>query len=614
MKGAFTQIKYSAQGVALRNADSMGMIVGVPIVRKDRIVLSVASANIAVGDDSPLKTVNITGDASEHGYRDGDILQSIEVYVRGSDEASEAATKLDSIATTLGAYGTSELIYAAALVCDKAQGASWVATMSYSSKVKLVTEPLSGVSVGDIAKISSGSGELESTGQYLIVDILTDGYTIEYIGGDELSLSDVTVLGIYYDYSYNYIADKPRGFIMEMSTTVYRAGMRGVNTINTMNDISDMFGESSLTDPLSDLAFGAFMFGSANGWKDKFKICPLNMSLAPSATPAEARSNAMLWAEACNKYVDTHKDAYYIVPLTTGKAAQDTVISYVNVSSALGKKSKKRVYLSRRIAGINNEITDAQMSDYYGCGKWGDEDYVSGRMYIDGYPGKLYLDVDADVGLAMSVPMSYDSERVTFIGCEHASIGSINIDGYHIAAIIAGWRSSLPMGYDASDMKVPLLTNIASGQAFYPEAQMEDLARTGWYMLSQDISSSPVLCYKQKTSAYDNLDKSEESLVVALDMCMKDIGKALAPHIRGGMDNRATNTDTDAPATARYIDKLNAALSAVRHKYTVVNEVFAALQVVAVRMSTIKRDAAEIDIKFSHYYPVREIYVTGHVG
>ncbi|MDP3014073.1 MAG: hypothetical protein Q8M92_07530, partial [Candidatus Subteraquimicrobiales bacterium] len=173
-------------------------------------------------------------------------------------------------------------------------------------------------------------------------------------------------------------------------------------------------------------------------------------------------------------------------------------------------------------------------------------------------------------------------------------------------------RSNLQVGYDMSGMAVPLITSIPSRNGYYSDEDLDDLANAGWYMLQQESDGAPVVCYLQKTTAYDILEKSEESFIVALDFAMRDIRETCDPYTKGGLDNRISPNPTDTQ-TAAYLAKLNAAISPLRYKYVDTLKAFSVMEVVAVRVIEMKRTATDIIVRFVHYYPAREVYVTAYV-
>ncbi len=625
MKGIFTQIKYNAQGAILREATNTGMIVGLPIVTESKkvVIPDAGDVDLAASANGFIPAIEIMGNNPAFSFLAGDILHSARVWIRKSSEDISEAYELT---------GTD-------CVLDKAEygeDAAAVTVNPVKHRIDDYADLGAKIEVGQ-ATISSDAGQIGDTivvrvDASLYCGTLTSGpgvagsnfeYKVKWQdGASPAGEPSGDLIALY----YNYVEDvsggaggvsSPRGYVLHVDQVVYCTSVYGVRSINSLDTLVGMFGNDALTNPTSNLACGAFLYGSANGWTNKFKICALDLrsvSNLSDATPAELMDLLVNWQTALYSAVDMHRDAYYLVPLTANETIHDACEVYVNVSSGITRQKEKRLYVSKQITGVADAVTD--MDDQFGNGKWGESDYPVGTLYQDGYKDEaetLFFNVDADVEAAMATPISVNNERVTYIGCEYATIDDINIEGYYVAAIIAGWRASLPLGYDASGMKVPLISSIPSGLGYYSEDQLDALASSGWYMLKQDIAGGPVECYLQKTTAYESVEKGEESFIVALDYCMRDIRATLAPYIRGGLENRVSATNPDTPMTVRYLNKLNSAISLIRYKYVEKLEVFAAMEVVAVRLSEMKRTAAEVDVKFNHYYPVREITVTGYV-
>jgi len=626
MKGIFTQIKYNAQGVIMREAANTGMVVGLPIVTEHKKLLIPASGNVelADGDNDYVPEISIAGDDPVLNYVDGDKLAAMRMWIRKANENISEAHELKGADFVLNKT-------------DYGNGENDVVTIKPIKRIIKDSDSVEASWSDDNEELTLDSAiENLAAGQTIVATVTgsPDEYHYGVVTGQPLVDAGETVcsvawspspeggftgapIEVYYDYTSNPVTENERGYALHFDMTVYRTSIYGVKTISSIDDLVSMFGNDALTNPASNLACGAFLYGSAAGWRDKFKICALDLRDTDNIedTAVDNLLAAMSsWQSSLQKHVDIHKDAYYLVPLTMVDAVHDASIAYVDNASSITRRREKRLYVAKQITGVADEVTD--MDDQFGNGKWGDLDYTAGRLYQDGYleEGTLKtFDVDTDVETALSVAMPVNNERVTYIGCEHATIGDVNFEGYYVAAIVAGWRSSMPIGYDASDMKVPLLSSVANAISYYSDDHYDSLAASGWYMIKQSMVGAPVECYIQKTTAYDSVEKGEESFIVALDYCMRDIRATLAPYVRGGLDNRVSGSNPDSPVTVRYLNKLNSALSMIRYKYVEDLEVFAAMEVVAVRVSAMKRTAAEIDVKFNHYYPVREITVTGYV-
>lgn len=702
MKGIFTQIKYRAQGVILREAKLTGMVVGIPIVTEHRKQISIeAAADYTAASATAQPVIAIKGQNPAFTYVDQDVLyeNGFRMWIRKSSEAKEDVVELLSAGAALDpaseSYNVDETMVSVNPVRNRAQGTYTATVTEAVSHVATIT--FSGL-IPDIAAGDTISSSVDNVIGKIGTPRVEGGVTVAPVTWGPVGYEVDAGAGaldagykLYYDYSADPITAAPRGYVMYFDSIVYRPSVYGVHTITTVDDLIDLFNENSLVNPLSNLASGAYFYTAANGFDSQFKICALDIrsesSLATTA-PRDLLDSLTLWSAATSK-VDMHKDVYYLTTMTDSASIQSAWEAYVNTSSAMARQREKRYWVARDI--INGGDVDRNGVDInsdivgtFGNGYYGEKYYEAGLKYEDGYyPGGIateggaatltdsnraawvanaltgatieitngvgagqtrtvlsntgtvitvtenwdavpnatskyriykpaYFDKDADVEAAQATPMATNNERVTYIGCEWATIDETNIEGYHVAAIIAGWRASLPLGYVADDMKVPLITSIPSRSGYYSEDDLDALSAAGWYMLNQELDNSPVTCYIQKTTAYDSVEKGEESFIVALDSAMRDIRETLAPYIRGGLDNRIS-VDATAPVTVRYLAKLNAAISTVRYKYMQQQEVFSAMDVIAVRVSTISRTAAEIEVKFSHYYPAREIYVTGYV-
>ncbi len=612
-KGIFTQIKYNAQGVMLREAAVTGLIVGIPITTEQKSKVIPNEEDVTLGDSESNYISEIEFDLNNPGvnHRDGDVIQEMRVWIRGLGEKESQYHEIKDADLT-ESNGVYTVVPVKRLTADKAEWVQESGTLTFNSTVE-------DIGPGYTIKIGSDYGMIESPiGQSI------EGHTtcsVKWATSVSADISSASV-DVYYDYVCNPYNGMPRGYALNIDKVAFRPSIYGVHTVNSMDDLTVMFGMNSLDNPKSNLAMGAFLYGAAAGWGNKFKICALDLRAKAAdgsletATTDDIMSDMASWASVFSNHVDPHKDVYYIAPMTASDSVHDSAISYVRQASRIENQSEKRLYVSKKIAGVVDDVSQDLLDANFGNAKYGDMDYAPGRMYRDGYVDDdtvKYIDKDSDVETAMSVPMPVNSERVTFIGCEYATIENTNIEGYYVSAIIAGWRSSLEIGYDTSDMKVPLLTSIASGLSFYSGKDFNDLAQAGWYMLSQDKVGAPVTCYIQRTTGYDSVERSEESFIVALDHCMRDIRETIAPYTRGGLYNRISADNPDSPRTVSYLNRLNAGISIVRYKYIDMLEAFAAMDIISVRASKMKKTGAEVDVKINHYYPVREIIVTAYV-
>lgn len=614
MKGVFTQIKYMSQGVILREAKMSGMVVGIPIhtERRKQIMLGDA-ADLTAGTHSARPTIDIYGNNTAFDYRDGDVLHSLRLWIRKSSERPDQAIEmLDSGAAITIAktnYGTSSLIVDAGAEPVKARTIPQAAT--YNNGTGKFSAIMTDIAAGDT--IVTG-GKIGKVGAPSISDGVTAASVTWANGAPSAGAKAVTDL--YYDYTTDPVTAAPRGYVLYYSAIVYRTSIYGVHTISNPDQLTDMFGGESVTNPLSNLAMGAFLYTAANGFSSKFKICALDLRSKvddglEDVTPEDIMSTPTYWAGSTSK-VDGQKDAYYLTTMTGNDAVQDLWEQYTITSSTTDRRRQKRYWAAKAV--INGGVMEDEIRETFGSALHMEAERPSGELYEDGYidgDSRVPFDKDADVEAAQATPMATNNERITYIGTEFASIGDVNIDGYLITAIIAGWRASNPLGYVSDWMAVPLLSMIPSVNGYYTDEDLDALQKAGWYMLTQETPGGPVVCYQQQTTAYDNASKAEESFIVAIDKALADIVETLTPYTKGGLENRVSSNLT-APVTARFIKKCNDAISGLATMY-LEKEIFAAMEVIGVRVNEMRRYATEIDVKFTHYRPVREIYITGYI-
>lgn len=582
--------------------------------------------------DTCQTTLKIRGTDLPDDYVAGDVLHSASFKIKRAGADDYITISLNSEIVKAN-YGTGDVVAELELFSEVVSDEAGVYEYDPLAMTLTINDKdyTSNVSVGDTIVLMPQSGKTYEKKCILTVTeapyfemgkSIIGARPVNFTGAVEGALYKVSTYSIYTDYAGATLGTPgnpgKRGYALYCDYVVYRTSEKGVRTISSVADLVNVYGSISIANPLSNLPFGAYMYALASGMANKFKVCALDLSgVLPATlmeiTPETIMGTSSYWLAATTE-IDKHKDIYYLATLTGDATIQDTYISYVNTASGMQRGREKMYYMPKSIIN-GGDLSESGIPASFGNYYYGDQDnYEVARKYSDGYIGEggaaVPFNKDADVELAASVPMPYNNERVVFIGAEYASIGDINIEGYYLSAIIAGWRSAMPVAYVADDMKVPLITDLPSRDGYYSGDDLDALASSGWYMLQQ-TGNGPITCYMQKTTAYDSEEKGEESLVIALDMAMRDIRAALKQYIKGGLNNRKSPNGI-GPLSERYLASLNAAIAFVRDKYMKA-EVFSALDIISVLPSETSRTATNVVVRFMHYYPAREIYVTGYV-
>jgi len=618
MKGVFTQIEYAARGAILREADMPGMILGLPIATetKKRITLD-RENDLSIVANVP--KYMIYGDNASFNYIDGDILGNANVFVKPTSgtEYYELPAGQITEEDKLN-YGTVNKLMAIYPVIKRTVKQGAKATVTDTTVITTGSSGITELESGDTIVITKE----EATWYGLVGTVTQVGdeteASVEWKGdnpGQQVTGCDV--IYAYYDYTGESIG-LTRGFDIGLDMIVYRTSIKGVYTIDSPDDIYSMFGTDAPTNPLSNLAHGAFLYGAANSFVDKYYIAACDLTLIDDIedeTVSDLMADIILWT-ALLPEIDPYKNAYHLVPLSPSDSIRDLMIGYIDTASVMARKSEKHGYFSVPIINDGDIETDEEIAETFGNALYGKEGYTTGNKYANGYvKGEevIHFVPNTDVESATGVPPATNNERVTFIGMEYAVIGSgstaINIEGYYIAAIIAGWRSRLPLAYVMDDMAIPLISSIPCTGSYYSDDQRNALAASGWYMLYQDTNNGPVMCWLQMTTGYDSQERREQSFIVALDNLARDLRATFAPYTKGGLDNRISQ-DPEDPVTKTYLATLNSASGLVKNKYTVAQKVFAGFEVVGVTVNEMRRTATDIRIKVNHYYPAREIYIT----
>ena len=187
--------------------------------------------------------------------------------------------------------------------------------------------------------------------------------------------------------------------------------------------------------------------------------------------------------------------------------------------------------------------------------------------------------------------------------------GGVLLIGSEIAAVIAGWHSSLPLGYSTTWSKVPVITGMP-GVDYFTIPELEMLKDAGWYMLDQAKQGSEVTCYHQYTTSSGVIEEKELSLVIGLDAFAMDLRLTERPLIANGLANRISVEKT--PALEKYLTAVQNAAANIISIY-VREKVFAGIKIIGISKNDSHRDWVDTKFEVSHLYPVNRVNNYIHV-
>lgn len=416
------------------------------------------------------------------------------------------------------------------------------------------------------------------------------------------AIASLTDWDIFYDYHGATIglSRNPR---ITFSITANRPSITGKYDIAGLGDLIDMFGENSIVNPDSILAYDSYLYYISS--QSKFSIYAMavddeasgkdvSLTTADHAV-AQGRMNAL--------------NAYFIVPCyrivdaadaASVKAVLALYKTWVNARSSINAKREGRLYGALPIVNMGYGYTDASAATPAGL----DLSEYSGELYIN-----CNTDAQEDVDNAIGVPGAFDDVRVTLLPY-YAYYGTQLIEGSSVAAVIAGERTALGSDRNLAYCRTndpTMLTSVLSVE-YFDDDQLDALKEAGWQMLTQASSSDSVRIYHQNTTDMETVEKAEEHLVIAVDSLCQAVRATLASSIANGIANQI-GVDPTAAKTLRYLGKLNAAIGGLRVLYINDYEIFSNIAIITITPNATNPDQADIKIGLEYYYPVNRINV-----
>jgi len=673
--GVFTQLIYEAQGATLVTPAREGLLVGVPQrVIKDKYLqawetgsndsVDATAANFLKTNTGDKLVANT--DLKVYIRKAGEALsQAVEmVAANGFSVSVPTISKtnynddgVESIVfvATDGLREVGADLYDAARVTFSKNAA--VITVAGTHKTEFIALLETGMCFYDADAATPDYYEIIS------IDAANDKFTLSGEPGTLVANSE----RVYYDYEGDSVG-KNRKPIITFDIITQRSAISGMYTITGIDKLIEYFDESSLSYSESNLAFGAFLYMAANGSKDTFRIYAIPVD-GTVATATILATNAT-WLTAINKTVAV-ESIYHVVPLTNNETIFDTFKAHVVAMSTTEEKKERRLYISEKIVNEGDGNAIVTLGDGQGftistnvaafdgsetvitlsganhgviagaklTGTFGGTIITANVTSVNGAAITVDISCDSDIGaitawsfywpqtsefvnsgfeasddidVAVTVPSGYASDRVTLIGEYYGSMGTTDLIGYYIAAIAAGYRASLALGYVTTLDAIPLIDFVPTID-YFTVAQMELLKEAGWYMLSQEMSGAPVKCYHQNTTDQELLEKKEESMVIIIDALAQAVRATLRPYIARGINNRISPTVPGSAVNLRYIAKLNSALAAIKHYYINQIEALADFKVTGITPNVANSDQTDIKLEVSHYYPSNRLNVTIYI-
>lgn len=284
-------------------------------------------------------------------------------------------------------------------------------------------------------------------------------------------------------------------------------------------------------------------------------------------------------------------DYYGLVPLTFDRVIQDAVVGHVNAMSTAEEAKWRVAWIAPELVTSKVILSTKENGEYY-TGTITDDPLATGTQYklvtvadaqfiTDGVrptdrvlinfrtnsAGKVIYDsfVVAEVrtettlvlasaaSAAISVPLKVEIERVytldeqadaiAAVGGEYnnrrvravfpptTKNGTVTLDGYILAAALAGLRSGVVPHQGLTNTEVLGFTDLTLSVDTFSEAQLNRIAEQGVFIVTQTVVGSTPYVRHQLTTDMDSLNTSEDSVTTNVDSISYGLQRAVAPFI-----------------------------------------------------------------------------------
>jgi hypothetical protein len=634
--GVFTEVIYTSQVPTPREVTRKGLIIGPPMrteVKKQLLhwdtLATELKVNVPAGSDGydisqllkPKSGDKVTADADIKFYLSkSDGTDEIEmVGAETEDDLNKLVAGLDAIshgdynaATASQVLATLSQDHALKMKLAGGDDAIDLEEIDAENKIWKITDfagdttletGISNVSKGDTLRCIAGSEpavsyyakviSVNTSDNSLMVKAITTGFNA--VGTKSADYD------IFYDY-HGATIGLSRKPVIKFSITANRTDYVGKYSISDPNTLIEMFGENSIANPDSILAYDAFKFYVASLTSFNIYCLELDDDTSGRAVTNTAADHVTAQAKM------SAAEGYFIVPCYRLDAAADTdnikaILSlyktWVETRSSVNNKKECRLWCAYPIINMGYGYTDADGADPAG-------------LDLSGEVGTLYVncgtDPQEDVDAAVGVPATFASDRVTLLPY-YAYYGTQLIEGSTIAAILAGERAALSEGKNLGYSRTySVVNNIASlpSVEYFNEDQLEALKDAGWQMIEQAMYGDPVTIRHQMTTDTSGDIVREEHFRILLDSLAQTCRATLRKMIANGYDN-VISQDADAVKTKRYLAKLNMALNGIRMVYTQRHELISELTVLSYYQNETYRDQVDYKLGVSLYFPVNRL-------
>lgn len=171
------------------------------------------------------------------------------------------------------------------------------------------------------------------------------------------------------------------------------------------------------------------------------------------------------------------------------------------------------------------------------------------------------------------------------------------IDGYYLAAALAGKTSSKLPQEPLTESTLAGFTGVVGSQDRYSEAQLKILSGSGLWVFYQEADGQPVRTRHQLSTDMSTVEKREFSITTALDFASKLIRSSLRNFI--GRFNITTTVQ----------DAITTTMQGLRN-FLLRLGVFESFEIDAIRQNATDPTRLEIDCTVGAFYPLNYIQVT----
>jgi hypothetical protein len=421
-----------------------------------------------------------------------------------------------------------------------------------------------------------------------------------------------------------------------------RGDLKKLITVETATDIESNIGEINTANPLGFGLYNALLNSNSQVYGYGVENDGASTMYISESNETTAHSNAL-------SYLST-REVYALAPLTATSGPLDAYKDHVNTCSAAINKHERIVFDNYKIPWSNS--SDVAVGTYYLVGAsaadaagtarvlkqkalalqerrvfwtFPDVTYVQETRHIStvswtfinryfGFSGtsnsdKLFAKLDEQVTLSTVHPTNPGkvyAPGTEITGTVLAALSAVTekseyrmlvpVPGYYINAIAAGQVSGQPPQQGFTNLPTTGLYGLKFANDWFTEAQLNNIAEGGNYIMVQPTTASPIVCRHQLSTDMTSVERRELNITKTIDF--------VAKFCRNGINGYIGRYNITPAFLSLLVTTLNAqGLYLKRAGY--VND----FKVLKVEQDPIQKDVILVDLSVLPQYPVNYIKI-----